>query len=66
MFFVITQEIQKFQQTLVKTISHRGATLWANVKQHFKDKSYNVIFFIAAWMNGRKIFYRVYPIQFFL
>jgi len=48
MFFVITQEIQKFQQTLVKTISHRGATLWANVKQHFKDKSYNVIFFIAA------------------
>jgi len=24
-----------------KTISHRGATLWANVDQQFKDKSYN-------------------------
>jgi len=24
-----------------KTISHRGATLWANVEQRFKDKSHN-------------------------
>jgi len=24
-----------------KTISHRGATLWANVEQQFKDKSYS-------------------------
>jgi len=24
-----------------KTISHRGATLWANVDQQFKDKSHN-------------------------
>jgi len=32
----------KFQQTLAKgTISHRGATLRANVEQHFKDKSHN-------------------------
>jgi len=32
----------KFQQTLAKkTISHRGAPLWANVDQLFKDKSHN-------------------------
>jgi len=24
-----------------KTISHGGATLWANVEQQFKDKSHN-------------------------
>jgi len=24
-----------------KTISHRGATLWANVDQQFKDKAHN-------------------------
>jgi len=24
-----------------KTISYRGATLWANVNQQFKDKSHN-------------------------
>ena len=24
-----------------KTISHRGATFWANVDQQFKDKSHN-------------------------
>jgi len=24
-----------------KTISHRGASLWANVEQQFKDKSHN-------------------------
>jgi len=34
--------LYKFQQTLAKkTISHRGATLWANVDQQFKDKSHN-------------------------
>jgi len=32
----------KFQETLAKkTISHRGATLWANAEQQFKDKSHN-------------------------
>jgi len=31
----------KFQQTLAKkTISHRGAILWANVDQQFKDLSH--------------------------
>jgi len=25
-----------------ETISHRGATLWENVEQHFKDKSHTV------------------------
>jgi len=47
---VITQDMQPiktivynvFQQTLEKkTISHRGATLWANVEQQFKDISHN-------------------------
>jgi len=26
-----------------KTISHREATLWANVEQQFKDKSHNAL-----------------------
>jgi len=36
-----------------KTISYRGATLWANVDQHFKDKFHNARSFLfdAIWMN---------------
>jgi len=46
-FIVIIQDMQptkttlynKFQQTLAKkTISHRGAALWENADQQFKDK----------------------------
>jgi len=34
--------IQQISTNAVKkTISHRGATLWANVDQQFKDKSHN-------------------------
>ena len=31
-----------FVQVSTKTISHRGATFWANIEQHFKDGSHNV------------------------
>jgi len=37
-----TTILYKFQQTVAKkTISHRGATFWANVDQQLKDKSHN-------------------------
>jgi len=46
---VIIQDMQptndylyKFQQTLKKNISHREATIWADVELQFKDKSHNV------------------------
>jgi len=51
MFIVITQDVQPTKIILnnkvstnasKKTISHRGATLWANVEQNFNDKSHNV------------------------
>jgi len=42
-----------------KTISHRGATLWASVEQRFKDKSrnafskqYQSFLSITLLMNG--------------